>query len=160
MRRYAALWVGITITTVLFGSPAAVGHGVDLTVEATQALQVTATYDSGAPMADAAVTIYAPNQPTEPWATGTTDAEGRFSFTPDLAIAGDWDLQVRQAGHGEILSIPVAEGGAGSEPDGSAMLAQSSNLLSPLQKGLMIGSVSWGCLGTALFFSTRTRHST
>jgi len=153
------LFLGLAMASLAFKPQAAVAHGVDLTVESAQALQVTAAFDSGEPMANATVTIYSPEQPTEPWSTGMTDTQGRFSFVPDSAIAGDWVLQVRQAGHGEMVSIPVAPDDAGTALASNAMLAQSPNLLSPLQKGLMIGSVFWGCLGTALFFSTRTRHS-
>lgn len=128
----------------------AIAHGVDLVVEPTPALRVQASYDSGQPMADAAVVVYAPDNPAEPWLTGTTDAQGHFTFTPDEALPGDWDVQVRQAGHGEIISVPIAPSG-----EAAVALTQSDSLLSPLQKGVMIGAVFWGCIGTALFFSAR-----
>ncbi|MGF1536921.1 MAG: carboxypeptidase regulatory-like domain-containing protein [Elainellaceae cyanobacterium] len=145
--------LGALITASLSGQ-AAIAHGVDLVVEPAQSLQVKAAYDSGEPMTDAAVVIYAPDNPEEPWATGTTDEQGYFTFVPDRALAGNWDIQVRQAGHGDIVSVPVS---ADSDRLGEPVTA--AQLTSPLQKGLMIGSVFWGCLGTALFFSTRTRHS-
>ncbi|MGF1515626.1 MAG: carboxypeptidase regulatory-like domain-containing protein [Elainellaceae cyanobacterium] len=170
MRRYAVFSLGMAAIAAL--SPAAIAHGVDLVVEPTQALRVRATYDSGDPMADAAVVVYAPDDPAEPWVRGATDAQGYFTFTPDPAIEGDWGIQVRQAGHGNIVSVPLSASPNAADPSavnpsapvpnaaspaGSAVA--SSNLQSPLQKGLMIGSVFWGCLGTALFFSARTRPS-
>ncbi len=42
-----------------------------------------------------------------PWLTGICDQQGRFSFTPDPDLPGTWDVQVRQAGHGDIIHIPV-----------------------------------------------------
>ncbi|MEO0407945.1 MAG: carboxypeptidase regulatory-like domain-containing protein [Cyanobacteria bacterium P01_A01_bin.135] len=148
MRRLAILLLGAIAAA---SSPtAAIAHGVDLTVEPTQALRVQARYDSGQPMEDAAVAVYSPDNPAEPWLTGTTDDNGYFTFTPGDA-AGDWAVQVRQAGHGEMVTVPVTASGRTE----TQLLTQSANLLSPLQKGLMIGAVFWGCIGTALFFSAR-----
>lgn len=143
-----------TLVTAALSPQAAIAHGVDLVVEPAPSLQVKAAYDSGEPMANAAVVIYAPDNPEEPWATGTTDEQGYFTFVPDADLAGNWDIQVRQAGHGDIVSVPVS---ADSDRLGGPVTA--ARLQSPLQKGLMIGSVFWGCLGTALFFSARTRPS-
>ncbi|NJN85435.1 MAG: carboxypeptidase regulatory-like domain-containing protein [Leptolyngbyaceae cyanobacterium SL_7_1] len=119
-------------------------HGVQIEYQATQAYEIQAAYDTGTPMADAQVAVYSPDEPSEPWLTGTTDAQGRFVFSP--TTPGNWEVQIRQAGHGDILVIPVGDGGAGSA-------SGSSNSYTPLQTGLMIGSVLWGCIGTALFFS-------
>lgn len=143
----------------------AIAHGVAIQYQSTQAYEIRAVYDSGEPMAEAQVAVFAPSNPAEPWLQGTTDQAGRFLFTPNAS--GNWEVQVRQAGHGDIVTIPVARADA-TRPDGSDAAAAnpspdtvvaSSNAIakstsySPLQKGLMMGSVIWGCLGTALFFS-------
>ncbi len=164
MMRQCVPLLALLAAIATFKPPAAIAHGVDLAVEPLQSLRVRAAYDSGEAMTNAAVVVYAPDNPAEPWTTGTTDDQGYFTFVPDAAIAGNWDIQVRQAGHGDIVSVPLSSnsvGGAASDVNnGSAAVPlASSTLQSPLQKGLMIGSVFWGCLGTALFFSTRTRQS-
>jgi nickel transport protein len=147
-------------------------HGAHIDHEMTRAIAIRATYDSGEPMAEAQVVIYAPADPTTPWQTGMTDTNGRFVFVPDMTQSGNWDVQVRQAGHGNIVSIPVesevlgATSAASASPESTEDHAdndnremppatQSSGSITPAQQGLMVLSVLWGCVGTALFFSRR-----
>jgi nickel transport protein len=134
----------------------AIAHGASIDYRETSAIEIQAVYDSGEPLASAQVSVFAPDDPAEPWLTGMTDDQGRFTFTPDRAIAGSWDVQVRQAGHGDIVSIPL------DSASGSSTLVstgfQSSNAISPLQKLVMAASVVWGCVGTALFFSSRSKN--
>lgn len=133
---------------VLFTLPAGsiLAHGVDLEYSALNAIQVTATYDTGTPLADAQVAVFAPGNPAEPWLTGTTDSEGHFLFVPDPEIPGLWEVQVRLAGHGGLIRVAVEEGQyIPSAPAG----------LSGVQKALMTGAIIWGLIGTALYFSRR-----
>ncbi|MCU0524122.1 MAG: carboxypeptidase-like regulatory domain-containing protein [Elainella sp. Prado103] len=145
-------------------------HGVAIEYQPTSAYEIRATFDTGEPMANAQVAVYAPTEPTQPWLTGTTDAEGRFVFSP--STSGNWEVQIRQAGHGDVLVIPVQPTGSmtsqAPQPTGDIGSSQpasqstspntvppssgSINSYTPLQKGLMMGAVSWGCIGTALFF--------
>lgn len=124
------------------------GHGVDLGYRQTQAVEIMATFDSGEPMANAQVAVYAPDNPSQPWLTGTTDEQGRFLFSPDRDEAGTWEVTVRQAGHGDVVTIPV-------DAEAGAMLATTSGdgELSPLQQWVLAAAVIWGFIGTALFFA-------
>jgi nickel transport protein len=99
-------------------------------------------------MAGAQVAVYAPDDPTTPWLTGVCDDEGVFSFTPDTSKPGTWDVQVRLAGHGGIIHIPVGEGAAASGGLGG---------YSWLQIAIMATCVIWGSIGTALYFRRRRR---
>lgn len=74
-------------------------------------LAFQSVYSSGEPLTGATVQIYAPNNPEQPWKEITADAEGRFAFTPDPAIPGDWEVIIRQDGHGDIWTVPVDEAG-------------------------------------------------
>jgi nickel transport protein len=130
-------------------------HGITIEYQPTQSYQINAAYDTGEPMVEAQVAVFSPDDPTTPWLTGTTDAEGRFVFSPPAA--GNWEVQVRQAGHGDILVIPVEETAAAETPAASRSIAAATDNYSPLQKSLMIGAVIWGCVGTALFFSRGKR---
>ncbi len=74
------------------------------------------------------------------------NASGAFEFTPTPAEPGNWEVIVRKAGHGEVVTIPIGT-------DSGAMA--SGGTLSSGQKLLLGAAVVWGCLGTALFFARR-----
>ncbi|MEB3213108.1 MAG: hypothetical protein VKL39_17285, partial [Leptolyngbyaceae bacterium] len=133
----------------------AIAHGSQIDYREVPAVEIQANYDTGEPFANAQVSVFAPDDPAEPWLTGTTDDQGRFTFTPDRAIAGNWDVQVRQAGHGDIVSIPLGTASGSSTVASTGFGA--SQATSPLQKLVMVASVVWGCVGTALFFSARSK---
>lgn len=144
----------------------AIAHGVAIEYQATQAYEIKAAYDTGEPMANAQVSVFAPTDPAKPWQTGTTDTAGRFIFSP--STPGNWEVQVRRAGHGDILVIPVGSESAtplaatsssqGESAKNTTGVAGSIGTYTPLQKGVMIGAVIWGCVGTALFFWRGTKR--
>jgi nickel transport protein len=123
-------------------------HGASIEYEVSTVIELVATYDSGEPMAGAQFVVYAPDDPATPWLTGVCDDEGRFSFAPDSSRPGTWDVQVRQAGHGDIVHIPVG---------GDAVAAGGGGGYSKLQIGLMSAAVVWGSVGTALYFSRKRK---
>jgi nickel transport protein len=125
-------------------------HGVKIDYTINLAVEIVATYDTGEPMSGGQVTVYAPNDPATTWLTGVCDEEGRFTFTPDPNQPGTWDVQVRQAGHGDMIHIPIGE---------DVALAGGTGYTS-LQIMLMGACVVWGFVGTALFFSCRHALST
>ncbi|MFC1944465.1 carboxypeptidase-like regulatory domain-containing protein [Chloroflexota bacterium] len=122
----------------------AYAHGAKIEYTVSMSIDIVATYDTGDPIAGAQVVVYAPDDPSTPWSTGTCDGEGRFTFTPDVFKPGTWDVQVRQAGHGDIIHIPVGEGTASSGSSGG---------YSTLQIVLMSVCVIWGIAATALYLS-------
>ncbi|MCB0191948.1 MAG: hypothetical protein KDJ65_08390 [Anaerolineae bacterium] len=88
----------------------AYAHGVviNYTVnETTGELEFEALFDNGEALANAQVTIYAPADPATPWLTAKADENGRFAFAPDQV--GQWDVQFRVAGHGDIVHINIEE---------------------------------------------------
>ena len=126
----------------------ALAHGVKIEYTVNMAIEIVATYDNGEPMAGAQVTIYAPDEPSSPWLNGVCDDEGRFSFIPDTSKPGTWDVQVRQAGHGDIVHIPIGE---------DMVVTGGTGGYSALQIVLMAACFIWGSVGTALYFSGRRR---
>ncbi|WP_316788132.1 carboxypeptidase-like regulatory domain-containing protein [Thermoleptolyngbya oregonensis] len=174
--RFGLLAIATGITIANLSAPAH-AHGVDITYQETRAIALEARYDGGQPMSGAQVAVFSPADPQTPWLRGTADESGRFLFAPDPAQPGNWEVQVRQAGHGEILVIPVGGGaaaGAGepasaatSSPETSSPETSSSAIsppvsrsgggLNPIQRFVMAASVIWGCVGTALFFSRRPK---
>ncbi|MBN1433221.1 hypothetical protein JW921_00570 [Candidatus Fermentibacterales bacterium] len=123
-------------------------HGARILWEADgPVVRIEALYDDGTPMAGAQVIVYSPADPSEPWLHGATDDTGRFCFEPDdREASGTWDVQVRQAGHGDIVHVdlvdpaPEARGGGGP---------------GTLQMIVMAVCVGWGFVGTFFFFSWR-----
>lgn len=124
-------------------------HGAHIDYQIAPSVEVQAQFDNGELMVQAQVTVFAPSDPETPWQTGITDDDGSFSFSPDPSQTGDWEVQVRQAGHGSSITIPV-----GSD---EAIASATGGDLSPAQKLLMTGLGLWGLLGTGLYFSNRTR---
>lgn len=153
----------LLLLSVIGWSAKASAHGANAEYRLVQSVQIDATYAGGQPMANAQVTVYAPNDPSTVWTTGTTDEEGRFSFTPDSSQPGNWEVKVRQAGHGDIVTIPVqsASGGDGANAREAAKPidwlgnAGKTTSSSSVQKTLSGVAGVWGFFGTALFFARR-----
>lgn len=148
-------WAAFLLALLSTGSGVkrAYAHGVTVDYQSTEAIEVRGMYDSGEPMTGAQVVVYAPNDAATPWLTGTTNEQGVFLFKPDPAQPGNWEVQFRQAGHGDILVIPT-----GGSEQSSTSLGNSSatgNSLSMVQKVLVFGAIIWGFVGTALYFSAR-----
>ena len=122
----------------------ALAHGAHVQSRTTAAVEIQAAYDSGEPMVAATVQVFAPDDPETPRFTGVTDTAGRFVVIPPQP--GNWEVSVRQAGHGDIAVIPVEANGAIA-----AGFTQPAGL-TPLQRVVVLGAVAWGCVGTALFF--------
>lgn len=118
-------------------------HGASVDATLVEAVTVQARYDTGAPMAEARVIVFAPDLPERPWLTGQTDAAGRFVFVPE-ASEGRWAIQVRQAGHGAMAHIAIGENPEGLLPDPTPSQTWA-------QRVLMVACVLWGCIGTALY---------
>lgn len=121
-------------------------HGTEIALGEVNAIAINARFDNGDPMSNAQISIYAPNDPASPWLHGEADANGHFVFVPDTAIPGQWDIQVRTAGHGDWVYVDIAEGTV-------TELRSSSGGLTTMQIVLMSGAVIWGLVGTALYFS-------
>lgn len=141
-------------------------HGVTVEHRRVDSVELEARFETGEPMANAQVLVYAPDDPTNVWQEGTTDDRGHFSFTPDTSQPGRWEVMVRQAGHGVLTTIPIAASTSGGEPTVTPAteagatpnsLISPSTTLSPVQRGITIGSVIWGFIGTALFFARGKR---
>ena len=133
-------------------------HGARIDYQQTSAIMIRATYDDGTPMSGAQTVIYAPNDPTTPWLKGITNESGEFVFVPDSQLSGNWDIKVRQAGHGNLISIPLEDRTIAD----SRTVAMSSSLsntdslnYSLGQKLLMAIAGIWGFVGTALYFSRK-----
>ncbi|MDO5652642.1 MAG: hypothetical protein Q4G39_00845 [Brachymonas sp.] len=166
MRRilFSRLVGGLAGTIAVLGllPTGAQAHGakLDYKMEMAPKIALQAKYDAGDPMTMAQVTVYAPNDPGKPWLTGKTDAQGRFAFSPDTSIPGEWAIQAREAGHGSMIHIMIGDSAdpavaGASAASQAAVAAQSSAPQSPMQRWMMGASVIWGFVGTGLFFSRK-----
>jgi|GEM_PF-370025 len=134
-------------------------HGSKIKYQQTSAIAIRASFDDGTPMKNAQAVVYSPQDPTKPWLTGITDAQGQFTFVLDPSFSGNWDVKIRQSGHGDIVSIPVVKGQVVSSLEESInisetrVVSQGSQDFTPWQKLLMSITSVWGFIGTACFFS-------
>lgn len=185
--------VAVLLALLLAGVAAALAaqpvlaHAMEVEQSRGEAVEVVAAYDNGDPVNEGQVLVYAPGGDSEPWATGTTDEEGRYVFMPDASQPGEWEIRAQQAGHGASTSVEVEEasedpgeearagGGSGEDTgteEGSGDEAQGEEARAEevsgegqaaqgggdtMQRVLMGGAVIWGFIGTALFFSRRRR---
>ena len=147
------LYFCLTILTLLSIPEKTLAHGANIQYRETSAIAIQAKYDDGTPMANAQVVIYAPSDRATPWLKGVTDNEGNFSFVPDTnpRNVGNWDIKVRQSGHGDITSIPIDQGKLTNVSQ--TQLASVGAGYSLAQKMVMAAAVGWGFVGTALFFA-------
>ena len=150
----------LLLFSVLGFSRQVLAHTANIAYRQTQAIEVIATYDDGKPMSNAQVVIYAPDKPAIPWLKGTTNEEGKFHFIPESTVSGNWDIKIRQSGHGDIISIPWQAENSASAMESRESRANSSTWLfsahgsyTPIQKMVMAATGVWGFVGTALFFS-------
>jgi nickel transport protein len=148
------MWTGLKLSSVIVLSIVlglvlpmqAHAHGAKIEYVVDMMIEIIATYDSGDPMSGAQVVVYAPDDLNTPWLTGLCDDEGRYSFKPDTSMTGAYDVQVRQAGHGDIVHIPVGYGVTASGSSGGYSAGQIA---------LMSVCVIWGFIGTGLYFLRR-----
>lgn len=132
-------------------------HGANIKHQQTPAVVIQAAFDDGTPMANAQAIVYSPENSSTPWLKGTTDSEGKFTFVPEPNVSGNWDVKVRQAGHGDIASIAVenASNSDRGNTDNKDGIRTNLEEILPLQKLLMISTTVWGFIGTALFFARK-----
>jgi len=176
-RRWLAFSLAVLFVLGIIGTASAHGVKTEQQVfveDGVVKIEIRATYDTGDPMSEAQVVIFAPNDLANPWKTGKTDNTGSFTFTPDLSIPGTWDVQVRLAGHGKMIHIEITGDEASTlESDAEEMQAREKTAelsaanagvgsstsvgtgFTTIQIVIMAASVIWGCIGTALFFARR-----
>jgi nickel transport protein len=120
-------------------------HGTKIEYKANLNYEIQAMFDDGTPMTEAQVIIYTPDEPTNPWKKDFCDEKGKYIFNPDIEKVGIWTIQVRKAGHGGLINIPIGEEASISGGTGYSII----------QKVVMIICVVWGFIGTALYFKRR-----
>lgn len=108
----AGLSHGVNLAANIRAS-AASGETVTYTAENVPAgaqvnsIEIVATYTTGTPMSGARVQVFAPDDRATPWTVGSANAEGRFSFTPDLSKRGRWTVRVEEADHSNFIDIVI-----------------------------------------------------
>lgn len=176
-RRTQAALAGGTALLLLGWPSSALAHGVVVDHEQVDAVRIDARYDTGEPMADAQVSVYSPEDASEPWLSGSVDDDGVFLFEPDGA--GTWRVEVRQAGHGETVRVEVEEP-SGEDSPGEVELTEAEERQAPvpeerspeersgasggetagtgvLQTVVMGALAVWALVATALYFAGRRR---
>lgn len=141
--------VGIGALGAIALAESAWAHGVVVQTKLTPMVEVLGHYEDGRPLQQAQVKVFAPSDAEQPQFIGQTDDQGRYHFSP--TEAGQWEIFIRQAGHGGETVIAV-------EPtdDNKLVVANTPSGHSWAQRLIMVGAVLWGCIGTALYFKGRS----
>ena len=131
------------ILLVIFISLPLFAHGTKYEIVPEKVIGIKAMFDTGEPIANAKVLIFAPDERKATYTT-ESDSNGVFYLSPDRA--GTWTMQVRdKGGHGMRINLPVDE-------SMQLSTAPKSSGMTYLQKVLAALCVVWGCIGTALYF--------
>ena len=126
------------------------GHGARVIWEIQgDSIHISALFDDGQPLKSAQVTVFSGAAPSMPYIVGMTDENGEFTFLPDREESLNWDVQVRSAGHGDIVHLSLAE---------ESTVENEQGMFTTLQIVLMSGCVVWGFVGTAFFFASRRKR--
>lgn len=134
---------------LLIGAFPLLGHGARVIWEVQgDSVHISAAFDDGMPMDEAQVTVFSGAAPSVPYINGMTDENGTFTFLSDPEESLNWDVQVRKAGHGDMVHFSLA--------NSSGILVEQGSF-TPLQIILMSVCVVWGFVGTALFFRSKRR---
>jgi nickel transport protein len=124
-------------------------HGAEYQLLEEGVVGVRAIFDTGQPIAGAAVLIFPPGETTAELTT-VTDPRGVVCFAPDRP--GVWILQIRaEGGHGLRVNLEIDESGLIDSASGN------SGGLSTWQKLVMAVCVIWGFAGIVLFFRRRRK---
>ncbi len=70
-------------------------------------LELQAVLSNGENYPEAPIVVYSPANPDEPWLETTTDQDGKFTFSPDPSIPGEWAVEIGEDSHWDRLEIPV-----------------------------------------------------
>ncbi len=151
------LWLPLLALGIL-GLPARVlAHAVETNyfLSSDESLELQSVYSNGEPMAGAEVNIYAPGA-SEPWKTIQTDEEGKFSFQPDHARQGEWEVEIMQdGGHGDALTVPVSNQGV--DVDSISQIDVSDADYASLPQALLGAIAASGILTAGLLLSRRAK---
>ena len=143
---------------ILNAQPAAESAAVQNGVEKKgESLELQSTFSNGQPLKGAKVSVYAPNRPLQPYTTGMTDSQGRFSFKPDDLISGEWEVKIKRDGHSDILYVPVTNDGIDGEAIASAPVEEIQDMHYAGSPLMAVGSiaVAAACIGFARVGSKR-----
>lgn len=126
----------------------AIAHGVVIQTDVQPTVEVVGLYDNGQPLKQAQVRVFSSEDIERPVFTGITDDKGRFEFQP--TERGPWEIFIRQAGHGGKTVVVLDD-----TKENKLIIANASTAHSLPQRLMIIGAVTWGCVGTALYFKGR-----
>ena len=112
-----------------------------------QPLEIQSSFSEIEAFPNAPVVVYSPENPDEPWMTGTTDENGRFTFQPEPGVTGVWSVEIGEDSHWDQLYIPVGDRGIEldqiSQGDRPPYVANHSHSPIPLAAaGLILGGIA------------------
>ncbi|MGD1852234.1 MAG: hypothetical protein ACFCBU_17150 [Cyanophyceae cyanobacterium] len=117
LRRYRYRLLGVAIAPLTLAVLPSVAHAHAITTdyrllpERVNTLEIQSTFSEIESFPNAPVVVYSPNNPDQPWMTGTTDENGKFNFQPEPGVTGVWSVEIGEDSHWDQLDIPVGNRG-------------------------------------------------
>lgn len=147
MSRTIKFLITVMIISTCFGN-VVFSHGAKLEYKSNVTYEIKGSYDTGEPLSNAQVIVYAPSNPKIPFKKGFADGEGKYLLEFNPKDKGDYLVQFRKGGHGASITINNSD---------NVQRIKGDTGINFSQRIIMIACVLWGFVGTTLFFIARRK---
>lgn len=106
-------FVLLLVLVSLLGFPSqALAHGVETNYQLKiQSLEMQSLFSTGEAFQDAPVIVHPPVGSDYAPIEGRTNEQGMFVFEPDYSVPGEWEVEIGEDSHWDMLVIPVSDRG-------------------------------------------------
>jgi len=106
-------FVVLLVLVSLLGFPSqAFAHGVETNYNLNiKSLELQSLFSTGEAFKDAPVIVHPPAGSDYAPVEGRTNEQGMFVFEPDYSVSGEWEVEIGEDSHWDMLVIPVSDRG-------------------------------------------------
>jgi nickel transport protein len=106
-------FVVLLVLVSLLGFPSqAFAHGVETNYNLNiKSLELQSLFSTGEAFKDAPVIVHPPAGSDYAPIEGRTNEQGMFVFEPDYSVSGEWEVEIGEDSHWDMLVIPVSDRG-------------------------------------------------
>ena len=106
-------FVVLLVLVSLLGFPSKVfAHGVETNYSLNiKSLELQSLFSTGEAFKDAPVIVHPPAGSDYAPIAGRTNEQGMFVFEPDYSVSGEWEVEIGEDSHWDMLTIPVSDRG-------------------------------------------------
>lgn len=103
----------LLVLVSLLGFPSqALAHGVETNYQLNiKSLEIQSLFSTGEAFKEAPVIVHPPKGSDYAPIEGMTNEQGLFVFEPDYSVTGEWEVEIGEDSHWDMLTIPVSDRG-------------------------------------------------